>query len=127
MQDGSAALPPVPAGNPAKWVKPEGWSEQPLSEMRLGSFKVDGPDATSADVSVTAFPGEAGGLAPNVNRWRSQLQLPPMDEDQLQQTIQRTEVEGVPTYLVDIRTPETRQNSHEFLARCWKLRIAPGS
>ena len=106
MQDGSVALPPVPAGNPAKWVKPEGWSEQPLSDMRLGSFKVDGPEATSADVSVTAFPGDAGGLAPNVNRWRSQLQLPSMDEDQLQQTIQRTEVEGVPTHLIDLRTPE---------------------
>src|SRR5260370_34289444 len=76
MQNGIAGMPPDPVGNPAKWVKPEGWSEQPLSEMRLGSFKVDGSDATSADVSVTAFPGDAGGLAPNVNRLRSEVQLP---------------------------------------------------
>ncbi len=115
MKDGSAALPPVPEGNPAKWVKPEGWSEQPLSEMRLGSFKLDGPDATSADVSVTAFPGDAGGLAPNVNRWRTQLQLPPMEEDQLQQTIQRTEVEGVQTDLVDIRTPANAPKQSRIL------------
>ena len=115
MQDGSGALPPVPADNPAKWLKPEGWSEQPLSEMRLGSFKVDGPEATSADVSITAFPGDAGGLAPNVNRWRSQLQLPPLEEDQLQKTIQRTEVEGVQTHLIDLRTPENAPKQSRIL------------
>jgi hypothetical protein len=115
MQDGSAGLPPAPAGNPAKWVKPEGWIEQPLSEMRLGSFKVDGSNATSADVSVTAFPGDAGGLAQNVNRWRGQLQLPPLEEDQLRQTIQRTEVEGVQTYLVDIQTAENAPKPSRIL------------
>ena len=115
MQDGSAGLPPAPVGNPAKWVKPEGWTEQPLSEMRLGSFKVDGSNATSADVSVTAFPGDAGGLAPNVNRWRGQLQLPPLEEDQLRQTIQRTEVEGVQTYLVDIQTAENAPKPSRIL------------
>ena len=82
MQSGSAGLVPPP-GNPAQWTKPDGWNEQPLSEMRLGSFKVDGPNAASADVSVIAFPGEAGGLISNINRWRGQLQLSPLDEDQL--------------------------------------------
>ena len=120
MQNGSAGLPPAPVGNPVKWVKPEGWSEEPLSEMRLGSFKVNGSDATSADVSVTAFPGDAGGLAPNVNRWRGQLQLPPLEEDQLQQTIQRTEVEGVQTYLVDIQTPENAPKPSRILGAVLK-------
>src|SRR5271166_1742655 len=40
MRNGSAGLPPAPAGNPAKWVKPDGWSEQPLSEMRLGASRL---------------------------------------------------------------------------------------
>jgi len=106
IQDGSTGGPPVPAGDPVKWAKPESWSEQPLSEMRLGSFKIDGANAASADVSVTAFPGDAGGLAPNINRWRGQLQLPPLEEDKLQQIVQRIEVEGVQTYLIDIQTPE---------------------
>jgi len=103
MQSGSAGLPPPP-GAPAQWTRPDGWSDQPLSEMRLGSFKVDGPNATSADVSVIAFPGEAGGLISNINRWRGQLQLAPLDEDQLRQMIQRTEVDSVPTYLVDFQS-----------------------
>ena len=105
MQSGSAGLAPPP-GAPAQWTRPDGWSDQPLSEMRLGSFKVDGPNASSADVSVIAFPGEAGGLISNINRWRGQLQLAPLDEDQLGQIIRRIEVDNVPTYLVDFQTAE---------------------
>jgi hypothetical protein len=105
MQRGSAGLAPPP-GSPAQWKKPDGWSEQPLSEMRLGSFKVEGPNAASADVSVIAFPGEAGGLLSNINRWRGQLQLSPLNEEQLPQVIQQTEVDNVPTELVDFQTAE---------------------
>jgi hypothetical protein len=115
MQSGSEGLAPPSAGNPAQWTKPEGWKEQPLSEMRLGSFKVDGANAASADVSVIAFPGEAGGLISNINRWRGQLQLPPLDEDQLSQNTQRTEVDSVPTYLVDFQTVENAPKPSRIL------------
>jgi hypothetical protein len=104
MQSGSAGLAPPPPGSPAQWTKPESWKEQPLSEMRLGSFKVEGPNADSADVSVIAFPGEAGGLISNINRWRGQLQLSPLSEEQLPDVIQKTEVDDVPTDLVDFQT-----------------------
>jgi hypothetical protein len=115
MQSGSEGLAPPPPGNPAQWTKPEGWNEQPLSEMRLGSFKVEGANAASADVSVIAFPGEAGGLISNINRWRGQLQLPPLDEDQLSQVIQRTDVDNVPTYLVDFQTVENAPKPSRIL------------
>ena len=32
------------------------------------------------EVSVTVFPGPAGGELANVNRWRNQIGLPPVDE-----------------------------------------------
>jgi hypothetical protein len=114
MQSGSEGLVPPP-GNPAQWTKPDGWKEQPLSEMRLGSFKVDGSNATSADVSVIAFPGEAGGLTSNINRWRGQLQLGPLDEDQLGQLTQRMEVDNVPTYLVDFQTAQNAPKPSRIL------------
>ena len=114
MQSASGGLVPPP-GNPAQWTKPEGWSEQPLSEMRLGSFKVDGPNAASADVSVIAFPGEAGGLVSNINRWRGQLQLAPLEEAELLQSIQRTEVDHLPTYLVDFQTAENAPKPSRIL------------
>src|ERR1700752_342513 len=60
MQSGTGRLgPPTAAANPVQWAKPEGWNAQPLSEMRLGTFKVDGSNGGSADISVTAFPGDA--------------------------------------------------------------------
>ena len=105
MQSVSAGLVPPP-GSPAQWTKPESWKEQPLSEMRIGSFKVEGSNGDSADVSVIAFPGEAGGLISNINRWRGQLQLSPLSEDQLPEVIQKAEVDNVPTDLVDFQTPE---------------------
>jgi hypothetical protein len=114
MRSGSAGLVPPP-GNPAQWTKPDGWSEQPLSEMRLGSFKVDGPNGSSADVSVIAFPGEAGGLVSNLNRWRGQLQLEALNENQLSQMIQRTEVDNAPTYLVDFQTAQNAPKPSRIL------------
>jgi hypothetical protein len=114
MQSGSGELAPPP-GNPARWTKPDGWSEQPLSEMRLGSFKVDGANGGSADVSVIAFPGEAGGLISNINRWRGQLQLSPLAEDQLPQMIQRTDVDNVPTFLVDFQTAQNAPKPSRIL------------
>jgi hypothetical protein len=130
MQNGSAGLVPPP-GNPAQWTKPDGWSEQSLSEMRLGSFKVDGPNGSSADVSVIAFPGEAGGLISNLNRWRGQLQLEPLDENQLSQMIQRTEVDNAPTYLVDFQTAQNAPKPSRILGavlqtadRAWFVKMA---
>jgi hypothetical protein len=115
MQSGSAGLVPPPPGSPAQWTKPESWKEQPLSEMRLGSFKVEGPNADVADVSVIAFPGEAGGLISNINRWRGQLQLSPLSEEQLPEVIQKTEVDNVPTDLVDFQTPENAPKPSRIL------------
>jgi hypothetical protein len=106
MERGSGSLVPPAAQHTAKWLKPDEWSEQSATEMRLGSFKVAGPNSTSADVSVVAFPGDAGGLVANINRWRGQLELPSLEEQQMRQSIQQIEVQGAPVYLVDLQTAE---------------------
>jgi len=65
------------------WKAPAGWTAQGASGMRLASFQVPGSGGAPADLSVTAFPGPAGGDLPNVNRWRGQVGLEPFDEDGL--------------------------------------------
>jgi hypothetical protein len=115
MQSGAGSLAPPPTDHPAQWKQPDGWNAQPLSEMRLASFKVDGANGGSADVSVTAFPGEAGGLTSNLNRWRGQLQLSSLSDDELSSAIQRTEVENVPTYLVDFQTADDNPKPSRIL------------
>jgi hypothetical protein len=48
--------------------------------MRKGSWKINVNGAT-AELAVTAFPGDVGGRMANINRWRSQLGLPPGDAE----------------------------------------------
>jgi hypothetical protein len=105
LQTGSGNLAPPPPANPASWTKPDSWTEKALSEMRLGSFEVAGANGESADVSITAFPGDAGGLDSNINRWREQVHQTALESEQLAQTWQEETVGGVPTIIVDLQSP----------------------
>lgn len=76
---------PAPPDSPAppkvpkiQVVAPEGWEESQGSAMRVASFAVKGEGGEAADVSVIPLPGESGSVLENVNRWRGQVQLPPL-------------------------------------------------
>jgi hypothetical protein len=62
---------------------PAGWEEKPASGMRVASYGVKRPDGRSADISVVAMGGGAGGELENVNRWRDQIGLEPATEADL--------------------------------------------
>jgi hypothetical protein len=98
-------VPPAPAAGAVSWTKPPNWQEQPLSEMRQGSFRAPGPDGASADISVVSFPGAAGGLESNLNRWRGQVELPPASDEELRQTAQPVNAGQVEGILVDYASP----------------------
>jgi len=115
METGSGNLAPVPPSKPASWSKPDGWTEKALSEMRLGSFQVVGTNDETADVSVTAFPGDAGGVESNINRWRGQVHQPTLEGDQLAQSWQEETVDGVPTIIVDVQTPDGTEKASAIL------------
>jgi hypothetical protein len=75
-----AAIPPQEAGAPQiKWKMPEGWTEVPPSSMRYASFSASAENGDKIDISVVTFPGEGGSDADNVNRWRGQIGLAPID------------------------------------------------
>jgi hypothetical protein len=73
---------------------PPGWQVQPLTAMRAASFKVAGADGKDADVSVVFLTGQAGGDLANVNRWRDQLKLEPIDEQALAQSSEHVKANG---------------------------------
>jgi hypothetical protein len=76
----AAEIPPQGTANPQiKWQIPPGWKEVPASSMRYASFTTGGNDG-KIDISIVTFPGEGGSDADNVNRWRQQLDLPPMSQ-----------------------------------------------
>ncbi len=78
---GDVALPASPSGGDAlAWNLPKGWTQsRSPGGMRYATLV---PPATPGklDVSVVVLPGPAGGELANVNRWRGQIGLPPLDE-----------------------------------------------
>ncbi len=70
--------PPPTTGLP-QWDVPTQWKSLPPGSMRLASFAVSGSEGKTADMSVVALGPQAGGPLANLNRWRGQIGLPPLD------------------------------------------------
>ncbi|MGB8355473.1 MAG: hypothetical protein WCD79_16365 [Chthoniobacteraceae bacterium] len=110
--------PQVEAASPASeitWTAPQGWKEQAATAMRQGSFLVGGENGTKADVSIVGFPGDAGGDLANVNRWRGQVNLPPIDETILNSAQQKIDMSGTPASLFELNE-KPDGSGHEILA-----------
>jgi hypothetical protein len=73
---------PTASGSDLTWTAPATWTAKSASAMRKGSYAIKG-DGGEADLSITAFPGSTGGLLANLNRWRGQLGLAPLAENEL--------------------------------------------
>jgi hypothetical protein len=65
----------------AKWTAPPQWKEVPVAPgPRALAFQV-GADEKQAEMIVTHFPeGGAGDFKSNIDRWRGQLGLPPVQD-----------------------------------------------
>jgi len=82
MPEGQLPPPPKPTGAAAmKWSVPKGWTETPGSGMRYATLTPPGPG--KAELAIVVLPGAAGGEPANVNRWRGQIGLAPMDDNAL--------------------------------------------
>lgn len=82
-----AAMPPMAAPRPArlpfKYPTPAGWEEiPPTNGLYLLSFRVTEKDET-ADINVSVFRGDGGGLMANVNRWRKQVGIAPATQAEI--------------------------------------------
>lgn len=93
---------PTAGGTELKWAAPSHWQSRPASAMRKATYVIPGEGGVTAELSVTAFPGAVGGELANINRWRGQLQLPPLAETELEGTISRVTVNGLHVALVDL-------------------------
>lgn len=85
-------------------VVPDGWQEVPGSAMRLASFSVGSGDRR-ADVAITRFPGDVGGVLANVNRWRSEVGLPPVT-DMAEQGSRPVQIDGMPATVFQFAAPQ---------------------
>lgn len=99
----SAMAPVAPASPapPVAWITPEGWEERLGGNMRIASFVTgDGRECT-----LTAFPGDVGGLEANARRWLGQLGAPaPEDLPGILQTTETLSTDsGLAGQLLDFR------------------------
>jgi hypothetical protein len=82
-----------------RWNPPAGWEPQQPGPMQEAKFLVAGGKAT---VSISIFDGPAGGLLPNVNRWRGQLGLPAITEKALSPLLTPLDLPDTKAKLVDM-------------------------
>ncbi len=57
---------------------PNAWTRMPSKPPRALELRVD----AQTECSITVLPGQGGGARPNIDRWRSQLGLQPLDDTQ---------------------------------------------
>lgn len=115
-----ADMPSMPSPSPLpqagegsiKWDAPKGWKAVAGSGMRLASFEVPGANgAKPADLSVVQLPGEAGGELANVNRWRGQVGLGPIDEKGLEKSASRVKSLAGTLLVVECAGPKGRMHA----------------
>jgi|CXWL01.1.fsa_nt_gi hypothetical protein len=104
----SVSLPPPPseAHKAISWKTPKGWREVAPSEMRIGSFLIDGKNGLQADVSIVVLSGPAGGDLANINRWRGQLNLASIAEGELTKHSKKISPAGRPMLMSNFVTTD---------------------
>jgi hypothetical protein len=97
------AATPVPTANGPglKWTAPPHWVARPASATRKATYAIPGVGGADGDLSITAFPKDVGGELANINRWRGQVQLPPLAEAELAGAVTRLEYNGLHIAYVD--------------------------
>ncbi len=93
MRMSNVPVPTAGSANSLTWTAPATWTPKAGSSMRKGSYAVKG-DGLEADLAITAFPGDTGGLHANLNRWRGQVGLPPASPAELDAAVQHLDGQG---------------------------------
>jgi len=80
----AAAGAPMGPGRGIQFTAPQGWTREKERPARVATLKPGG--TTQSECSIIVLGGDGGGLAGNVDRWRSQLglaKLPPGEFEKL--------------------------------------------
>ena len=81
---------------------PEGWVEKPASSMVLLSLQSGTSPHELVNVAVSAFPGEVGGQLANINRWRRQIGMGPIEADAMAAMVKLVTIAGMDAWQVDL-------------------------
>ncbi len=115
--------------SPIIFSKPEGWVEGEVGGMRKAAFKVTDGEKT-VEITVIDLAGAAGDRLSNINRWREQIQLDTITQEQLDRDMKSIEVgDGTGDY-VELVGPEDAQPQESILGvitihsgRAWFIKL----
>ena len=100
---------PPAAGAGVTWQLPDGWKQAAAAgSMRYATITVGGADGATAEVVVSHFPGDVGGDLENVNRWRQQAAVAPVDAAGLAPLISHLTAGPETLSLIDVTGPKQR-------------------
>lgn len=100
---------PEPVGaRDVQWQLPQGWEEKAAGSSRYATIKVSGAGAEAGELVVSFFPGDVGGDVANVTRWRAQVGLPALPEQESLALISQVVAEEKIMSLVDLAGPKQR-------------------
>ncbi len=98
----STASAPTDAAASSDAALPAGWKEIPNPQMLLAKYVIQGSGEAKAEVNISMLNGQGGGVMMNVTRWRGQLGLAPMSEEDFSKQARTVDVAGGKGTLVDM-------------------------
>jgi hypothetical protein len=109
-----------------RWTLPAGWKEETGGPARLASFKF-GDREPKLELTVVRLPGDGGGLAANINRWRDQLGLDRIGDAEVSGLVQNVGAVGVDAKVVDLTGPTRPSGGPRGMAKPAPEAAAPRS
>jgi hypothetical protein len=94
-------------GDGLTWTVPANWQTKVGSAMRKATYSVTGSAGASAELAISAFPGDVGGEVANVLRWRGQVGLGAIGDAEAAAAIFRLDVNGLKVGVVDVADPSS--------------------
>jgi len=90
---------------PPTFQVPRGWKALDAGSVSSARFQIGEGDRIVL-VTITALPGDGGGLSANINRWRAQLGLEALPEKDVLKSVQPIKVVGSPGHSLDLTGPD---------------------
>jgi len=84
------------------WTVPVDWHTVPPAQFLLAEYSIAGANENQAEVNVAELNGSGGGVLANVNRWRGQIGLDPVDETGLARLTTTMNMTGGQATFVDM-------------------------
>lgn len=109
--------------------EPESWQPGRMSSMRKAAFLAKLGEE-SAEITVIDLAAGAGNLLDNVNRWRGQVGLEPIDDATLKEQLLEVQVDDVAGQYVEMFGPEVGESAKAILGviavrkeRAWFVKL----